>query len=189
MENQLEVLETQNNPEVTAPTAEEDLSVEQMDDLKYKAAISSQNFERAKKAENEVKELRAQLEELTNNEVPPDDILDEGTIKLKAKIFEIEKKLEKNEVLGVYPELKDLWDDFETFRDEPDNAGLHLKTAAKAFLVEKGILEPKRKGLEKPTGGRQVPTSPEMNNEELKKLRETDFRKYREMLKKGQIKV
>ena len=101
MENQLEVLETQNNPEVTAPTAEEDLSVEQMDDLKYKAAISSQNFERAKKAENEVKELRAQLEELTNNEVPPDDILDEGTIKLKAKIFEIEKKLEKNEVLGV----------------------------------------------------------------------------------------
>lgn len=188
MENQTEVLETQIIPEVTAPTAEEEtLTAEQIADLKHKATVSSQNFERAKKAENEVKELRAQLEVLAINEVPSED-LDENALKFKAELSEIKEKLAKSEVLEAHPELKELWNDFESFREEPENKGLQLKTAAKVFLTEKGILEPKRKGLEKPTGGPKMPLSSGMNHEELKKLRETDHRKYRDMLKKGQIK-
>lgn len=190
MENQLEVPETQIIPEVTTPIiAEETLTAEQIADLTHKATVSSQNFERAKKAENEVKELRAQLEELASiNEVPSDDP-DEDARKLKAEISDIKGKLAKSEILEAHPELKELWNDFESFRNEPENKGLQLKTAAKAFLIEKGILEPKRKGLEKPTGGQRTPLSSGMSSEELKKLRETDFKKYREMLKKGQIKL
>jgi hypothetical protein len=54
--------------------------------------------------------------------------------------------------------------------------------------VEKGLLEPVRKGLEKPTGGDRTPLSSGMSTEEVKSLRETDYKKYREMLKKGLIK-
>lgn len=48
-----EVPETPETPEV-----EEELSPEQIVDLKKKAEVSSQNFERAKKAEAELKKLR-----------------------------------------------------------------------------------------------------------------------------------
>ena len=179
MEVVTEVPEPQNPPEPVVPGKIE-ISPEEYDDLKHKAEVSSQNFERAKKAENRVTEL-----ESLNNEVPSDP---EEEFVRKSEFDEVKQKLNKAEVVESHPQLKELWPDFETFRADPENKGMNMKTAAKAFLVEKGILEPQRKGLEKPTGGPRAPIQTGMTSEDVKNLRETNFKKYEEMLKKGQIK-
>jgi hypothetical protein len=68
---------------------------------------------------------------------------------------------------------------------------MSLKTAAKVFLTEKGLTgETQRKGLEKPTGGDRTPiVSGTMTAEDAKRLRDTDYRKYSDMVRKGQIKI
>ena len=179
MEEVQEVPVPQNPPEPVVPGRIE-ISPEEYDDLKHKAEVSSQNFERAKKAENRVTEL-----ENLNIEVPSDP---EEEFVRKSEFDEVKHKLNKAEVIEFHPQLKELWSDFETFRSDPDNKGMNMKTAAKAFLVDKGLLEPQRQGLEKPTGGPRTPVSTGMTSEDVKHLRETNFKKYEEMLMKGQIK-
>lgn len=184
METPLEVPEPQTTPEGSAPTAEEvTLARAELDDLKHKAEVSSQNFERAKKAELRVKELE-ELQVETPFEPDDNDISS-----LKAELADIKNRQQKSEVLESYPKLKELWSDFEEFRSNSDNKGMNMRTAAKAFLVEKELLEPQRKGLEKPTGGPRVPLSSGMSVEDVKHLRETDFKKYLEMTQKGLIKI
>jgi hypothetical protein len=65
MENETEVLDTQNNQdgesETTTTEETETLSPQEIADLKHKADVSSQNFERAKKAEAEKKALETEL--------------------------------------------------------------------------------------------------------------------------------
>ena len=98
-------------------------------------------------------------------------------------------ELKKANLLKAHPELDEVWDKFDEFRNDPENKGMSLETAAKAFRVETGLATPKRKGLEKSTGGDRVPVKSSLSPEEAAKLRSTDFKKYREMLKKGQIRV
>ena len=64
MENETEVLDTQNNQDEVVINEEETLSPEEIADLKHKAEVSSQNFERAKKAEEAKKALETKLAEL-----------------------------------------------------------------------------------------------------------------------------
>lgn len=183
MENQPEVQEPQKTPEAEAPKADVvTLSKKEFEDISHRADVSSQNFERLKKAEEELEALRSNL---VTNDVPSED--DVG--KLKAEIADIKARQAKSDVLETHPQLKEVWSEFEKFRSDPDNNGMNLKTAAKAFLVEKGLLEPQRKGLEKPTGGTRVPISSGMSNEDIKNLRETNYRKYIDMLKKGQLSI
>lgn len=184
MENEVEVQGTQPIPEVIEPkSTEATLSPEEIADLKHRAEVSSQNYERAKKAEARLKELE------TNNVLLEEGSGDEEAVKIKAELKDIKSKLAKTELLESHPILKESWGDFEKFREDEDNKGMNLKTAAKAFMAEKGLLEPTRKGLEKPTGGSKTPPSTNMTSEEVKNLRETNYRKYVDMLKKGQIKV
>lgn len=190
MEENTEQEEAQNNPQQEAnPEAlpeEVKISARELEDLKHKAGVSSQNFERLKKAEEELERLRnASLED--NPTLIEDE--DETVVKLKNQVSSITERLEKSEVLEVYPQLKEVWSEFESFRAEPENAGMTMKVAAKVFIVEKGLNQPKRKGLEKPTGGGHTPPSTGMTAEEVAKLRQTNSRKYTEMLKKGQIKI
>ena len=186
MENKIEEPVTHNNQEtVVLPDAPKVVSIsqEELDDLKHKADVSSQNYERAKKAENRVKELET-LEDI--NLTIGDG--DESITTLTQKVSDMGKKLAENEVKKLYPQLEEVWQEFELFKDEDENKGMSLKTAAKAFVIEKGLSGTTRKGLEKPTGGPRVPVSSGMSTEEIKKLRETDYRKYVEMLNKEQIK-
>ncbi len=198
MEKEKEDQGTHNVPEGEAPQADipsrvvkpEKVEPEvDVEDLRHKAEVSSQNFERAKKAEAQVKELQEKLEQL---QVEDDYISTEGPSedygRLKSDLFEVKEKLAKAEVIEQYPALHSVWDEFNSFRDQDENKGLNIKTAAKAFMIEKELLEPARKGLEKSTGGDKGPTSQGMSDEDLKNLRENDFDKYRDMLKKGQIK-
>lgn len=112
-------------------------------------------------------------------------LIQESNVKIDALTQENAKK----DVLIAHPVLKEKWEDFEKYRLDPENKGMNLRTAAKSFLVENGLLDAKRPGLEKPTGGDRVPPSTKMSVEEIKTLRETNFKLYQDMLAKGQIKV
>lgn len=178
--------EDDRKPEEKDPS---ELTPEEIKDLQTRAAVSSQNHERAKKAEGKVKELGG-FETEVPAETVPSQTEDETVGELQSTVAELQAKDEKREILETYPQLKDIWNDFEEFQNNPDNAGMKPLAAAKVFLSEKGGLDeqPKRKGLEKPTGGPKKPTSTGMSVEDLEKLRKSDGKKYREMLKKGQIK-
>ncbi len=113
---------------------------------------------------------------------------------LKSQVQESNSKLDtltqdnvKKDILITNPILGEKWAEFETFRADPDNQGMNLKTAAKAFLVENGLLDARRPGLEKTTGGPRTLVSTKMTHDEIKHLRETNFKKYQDMLMSGEI--
>lgn len=164
---------------VTMPKAE-------ADDLRYRAEASSQNFERLKKEQEKVTDLEAQIIAL---KAQPNGSgqNDEAIGKLEAEVASLKQSQAKSEVLEAHPMLKEVWADFEKYHADDANKGMSLKTAAKAFLTEKGLLDPQRQGLERPTGGDRIPPSSGMTTEEVKHLRETDYKRYRELVKKGII--
>jgi len=162
---------------------------QEFDDLQHRAGVSSQNFERLKKAQEDIADLESKIAELQARPDPSGDN-SEALGKLAADLAELKAKQVKSEVLETYPQLKEVMGDFESFVADENNKGMSLKTAAKAFLTEKGLLDPTRKGLERPTGGDRAPApTGTMTAEDAKKLRETDYKKYRELVKKGIIKV
>ena len=129
------------------------------------------------------------LEDKLNNPTTTpsnDGYSDEGRL-LNDKIKSLEDKIETTELQGKYPQLKELSDEFNEFKqDYPRNK---MENVAKLFLQEKGLLEPQRKGLEKPTGGTKAPMISEMSHDDIKNLRETNYKKYKDMLVKGLIKI
>jgi len=200
MDTKIEPKEAQQTPEETTPdvvvieeTPKEEPKVEEsnevtiskseLEDLTKKADVSSQNFERAKKAEVKLKEF----DSLEDNTILSEE--DEDTADLKDRLSSMEVKLAESDVQKANPVLMDCWDEFKTYQADPENEGMPLKTAAKAFIAEKGLNTPARKGLEKVTGGASAPQPSGMSNEDIMKLRTTNWKKYRSMLKKGQIKT
>ena len=163
-------------------TEEDTVSPEDLEELKKKADVSSQNFERAKKAEARVKEL-----ELLDND-SSSEFEDEDVNKLKNDVTALQSELGQSKLTKKYPQLEETWEDFEKYHQDPENAGMKLETAAKAFLVDKDLLGTRRKGLEKATGGNKAPQTTGMSLEDIENVRKNDGPKYREMLKKGQIK-
>ena len=185
----LEGLEPQKIQEEVVPTAPAPivgLSEAEIADLKHKAEVSSQNFERAKKAELALKEKEQELELLINQSTQTEAVSDEGRA-LKSEINSIKEQLAKRDVLDANPVLKDKWKEFEEFRMDPDNKGMNLKTAAKAFLTETGLLEVRRQGLEQKTGGDRTPMKTGMTPEEAEELRSKNWKLYQEKLQKGEI--
>jgi DNA repair exonuclease SbcCD ATPase subunit len=160
----------------------------ELDALKHKAEVSSQNFERFKKAKEREEELEAEIASLRDK--VPSGFQDERVDALQNDLAELRAKQERADVLELHPVLKGEWASFEKFREDPENAKMSLKTAAKVFLTEKGLMgDNQRKGLEKPTGGDRTPVTSGMTAEEVKRLRDTDYRKYSDMVRKGQIKI
>lgn len=151
------------------------------------------------KSLKEEKEKRRRLEEeletLKSSALPDEEVVsDEGRI-LAGKIKTLESALaefktdsDKKDVLIIYPILKGQWNELEEYRALPENKGMNLRTAAKAYLIESGQLDAPRKGLEKPTGGPKTPPTPDMDAEAIDELRKNNPKKYYSMLKKGQIK-
>lgn len=155
--------------------------------------------ERRRLAEEEAALLKKENEELKTTPAfsGDDQFSDEGRAlkkeisAAKAEIDQVKTDLSKKEIMIDYPVLKDKWDDFESYRSSPENKGMNLRTAAKAYLVENGFTESApRKGLENPTGGdKSAPTAEGMTAEEVKNLRLNDYKKYIEMVQKGQLKI
>lgn len=157
-------------------------------------ALQEEREER-KRDREKLAELEDKLNQY-NTSVPSDnDGSDEGRVlkgqidELKNTVSTLQSASQKSDALNKHPEMKDHWNDFESFQADPENKGMNFNTALKAFRVEKGLLEPTRQGLEDSTGGPRVPQPSGMTADEVKSLRETNPRKYRDMLKKGQMKI
>ncbi len=157
--------------------------------------LKSLQEEREKR--REIEESKKLLEEELLTIKQSDEIFsDEGKV-LKKEVDSLRETVaslgEDNKLQAIflkYPLLKEKVDEFNEYRKQ--YSGVALENVAKLYLSEIGLLEttPKRKGLEKSTGGDRTPiSSGKMTSEEVKKLRETNYRKYQEMLKKDQIKI
>lgn len=108
---------------------------------------------------------------------------------LKLTLSVREKTDMLSNVISQNPVLKDKASEFDAYLQE--NPGMKIETAAKAFLIENDLFEaPKpRKGLEKAGGGGRTPPSGELSIDEIDNLRTTNYRKYSDMVRKGQIKI
>ena len=145
--------------------------------------------EEAKLAKEELNKINSSIPSETDAWSDEGKLIVEKYVKpLENTISSLEEKLALKDVQATYPMLKELSSDFDEFRKEYPRH--KLDNIAKLFLAEKGLLEPTRKGLEKPTGGPKNQKTPgTMTTAEVKHLRENDHRKYRDMLKKGLIKI
>ena len=146
--------------------------------------------EKAKLVEEELNTIKSSVP--SEGEAWSDEgkVLESKIRSLTSELSEVKGELTKKDILIANPVLKDMWEEFETFRDDSENKGMNMRTAAKAFLTEKGLFEPRKVGLEKPTGGpKQTPSYGTMTADEAKDLREKNPRKYREMIVKDQIKI
>lgn len=149
-----------------------------------------------KSLQEEREKRRLAEEKLKEYETPPvsDVFSDEGraivekyVTPLQQTVESLQDQLVLKDLYNAYPDLKGLSSEFDEFRkDYPRHK---LDNVAKLFLTEKGMLDTPRKGLEKPTGGVRTPISTGMTHEDIKNLRETNYRKYQDMLMKGLIKV
>lgn len=96
--------------------------------------------------------------------------------------------LEKAKILDKYPELEGKEKDFRDFAKKPTHKGVDLNVLADAFLYKtKGETMPTKKGavLERGSGGpKTTPPTKKMTPEELKVLREADYKKYKEIITK-----
>src|SRR3990167_6520161 len=138
----------------------------------------------------EVKRLREELE--LKSSVPLEDEVesDEGRQLKKliteqnVRLAQLEREKIFDKVLAQNPLIAENKAEFEQFIEDDENKKLSLPKAATLFLAEKGLTETPRIGLEKSTGGDRVPATPGMTLEEIKDLRENNYRKYIDMVKK-----
>jgi hypothetical protein len=147
------------------------------------------------KREKLEEELRTKEEELnslknTNDEVFSDEgkVLERKITSLTDKISQLEEEKSFEKLYTEYPILKEKSEEFKEFR-KTEHPNAKLESVAKLYLVDNGFYEPPRKGLEKPTGGSRTPMTSGMTSDEIKTLRETNYKKYSDMLQKGLIKM
>ena len=147
---------------------------------------------------HEERRLRKEAEDKlasVNTTIPSDEVYsDEGRV-LLAKIADLEardkareERMELDRLLTQFPVLKEKEAEFLEYRSS-EHPRAKMSSVAKLYLSENGLLEPVRKGLESPTGGTRSPMTSELNQEEVKNLRETNYKKYKDLLSKGLIKV
>ena len=150
------------------------------------------------KSLQEEREKRRVLEEEISSlksSLPSDEVFSDEGLALKKQLdamnekfstLEEEKNLEK--LYNQYPLLRESADKFIEFR-QAEHPRAKLESVAKLFLAENGLLEPQRKGLEKPTGGTRTPESQGMTVEEIADLRSNNWKKYKDMAAKGLIEI
>ena len=149
--------------------------------------------DKIKKLEEDKKQMEEELNSLkntTNDEVFSDEgkVLERKILDLNNKLAQIEEEKSFEKLYEQYPILKEKSEEFKEFR-KTEHPKAKMESVAKLYLVENGFYEPPRKGLEKPTGGPRTPMTSGMTSDEIKTLRETNYKKYSEMLMKGQIKM
>lgn len=147
-----------------------------------------------KSLQEERDKVRKLEEELANRPTSPGEAWsDEGKLlqaeidKLKTTISSFEQTNIKKQLQDSNPILKDKWNDFEVYLLKPENKGMSISTAARSYLIENGMYDTPRVGLETPSGGPRTPVTGALSAEEIKRIRETDPAKYRDMLEKKQI--
>lgn len=130
------------------------------------------------------KDLEKRLKSLEGSAPSQEDQPEEVT-ELKDKVYVLEQELAMEKVFVVHPDLKDHVDEFKEFKN--DYPGASVEKVAKLFLAEKGLIVPQRKGLEKPTAGSKTAPVAGVSEEDAKRLRETQPRRYIQMLRDGKL--
>lgn len=149
------------------------------------------------KSLQEEREKRRILEEenlqLKSSLLPSDEVYsDEGKAILKRlelqeqRYAELEEEKNLEKLYNQYPLLRESAAKFTEYR-QAEHPRAKLESVAKLFLAENGMLEPQRKGLEKPTGGSRTPEHQGMTVEEVADLRANNWKKYKDMASKGLI--
>jgi hypothetical protein len=190
--------ESETTEQITLPEAPEVKPVEKQPepepevDWKKKALeLQAQKDHWKNKYERDVKSdvtpVTSQTDEYLSDE---GRMLGDKISKLEQIILETKRKEEERLVLEKYPQIKDKKDEFDEYLADPENQGLNFERVAKLFVVEKGLAEtePKRKGLEKPTGGATTKNQPSGTSAaDLKRLRENEPRKYERLIREGRV--
>lgn len=167
--------------------------------------LASLQKEREIRRQSEIKrkELEEQLTILKNSSTSTEGeaFSDEGklleqkinsrTAALEAQLAQIKEENTTKDILTQNPALKEHLTEFQEFREDPDNRGMSPQAAARVFMVDKGLTGTvKRTGLEKPTGSSREPsTAGKMTAADARRLRETNFKKYQDMVIKDQITI
>jgi hypothetical protein len=143
------------------------------------------------------KDLEAKLKEAEQNksfDTSEEVYSDEGLMlkkqidALNGKIAGYEKKESEGRVYSTYPVLLNRQDEFEEYLEE--NPDLSLDRAAKLFIFDNKLEDkpvPQRKGLEKPTGGSKTTPTSKYSEADIKRLRETEHRKYIKLIRSGKL--
>jgi uncharacterized protein (DUF433 family) len=106
--------------------------------------------------------------------------------RLNGVITNIQSGQSFQKLVAQYPKLAEYASEFEDFKS--DYPGVSLEKIASLFLNEKGLLVDKpRIGLEKPTGGSRTAPTSGLSEEDVKRLRESNPRRYIQMLRDGKI--
>lgn len=161
--------------------------------LQEERKLRKEEAERAMLLEQELAKLKSPPQ-APSAILEEEDMSDEGkalrkeisALNEKMSLMERDRQLERLSI--QYPALVDMKDEFEKFAtDYPRHK---LENVAKIFLAEKNLLtaEPARKGLERPTAGPKTPPSSKVLEDDVKRLRETQPRKYLKMLRDGTLK-
>ncbi len=189
-----------NNPTVVnPPVTTETAKVEVPETTTTPAPGAKTPSELLLKSLQEEREKRRLIEEelqalKTVSTTSEDVYSDEGKLLKKQldsaleQINSITEEREIEKIYAQYPLLREKDSEFTEYR-KAEHPRAKLESVAKLYLAENGLLDPVRKGLEKPTGGPRIPLSTAMSVDEIKELREKNFRKYQEMLEKGQISI
>jgi hypothetical protein len=181
-------------PESSTDVNVEDQSEEKVEIPKGFVPYDALHQERQKRKELEAKLLEIKLKETSAPEPADETYSDEGrALKnqidlLNAKVSSYEKKEEESKVYSSYPIIKDKKDEFQDYLEE--NPELSLEKAAKLFIFENNLSTapvPERKGLERPTGGSKKTSSKGYTEEDVKRLRETEPRKYIKLIRAGKL--
>lgn len=189
MENQFD--KKQDESLTTPETTIEGVKIEDAKPPKGFVPYQALDEERRKR-----KELEEKLKESKPVTFGDDDYSDEGKAlrgeisSLKDELSSFKRLKDEESILEKYPQLKDKASEFKDFLEDPELKGLSLEKSAKLFLVENSMLDsdaPKRKGLERPTSGSKEAPKKGFSEEDVKRLRETQPRKYEQMLRDGRL--
>lgn len=182
--------------EITVPKATDETVKNEAPDLSVELeSLKTKNLELQKQKEHWREKYERDITNKPPAEVDDDFLSDEGKL-LKEKINKLEQQLtlrtkqdEESRIFTLYPQLKEKRDEFQEFLDDPDNGGLKIDKAAKLFLLEKGLLETpsKRIGLERGTGGSKTGNPSTLSQDDIRRLRENQPRRYQQMLRDGRI--
>ena len=139
------------------------------------------------------KEAEDKLANITSTPPVLETYTDEGKM-LEGQINSLKGTIEtlmEDKILDAlyvqHPVLKDLSEEFRAYKAGFPQA--KIEQVAKLFLSEKGMLEPIRKGLERPAGGGTPIVSDKLTTEEVSDLRKNNHRKYLEYLMSGKIRL
>jgi len=151
------------------------------------AALHEERMEKKALAER-IKQLEASnVSASVADEVFSDEgkLLHQSISTLENRVKELTEEREMEQLYRKHPELADVAEDFKSFR--LSYPGVSLDKVANLFLVEKGLKNVERKGLESSSGGAKLPPPTAMSEDDMKRLREDNPRKWQQLVMDGKI--